>query len=178
MHLSKQWFPLWLFLAILVACQPRVDQPAGAPRALPGNVIGSEHQVTAQRATDTLHRGSTYLSVYPEIYSFSQRQVHPLTATVSLRNISSTDTVFVQRADYYNTGGTLVHAYVEKPIYLKPLETIEIVIDEANNAGGTGANFIFEWSSPHARTEPRFEAVMISTAGQQGLSFVTQGIRR
>lgn len=163
-------------LLFVQACQSSTTRTS--TRALPAHAIDEGHRVLHMLPSDTLHRGSTYLSVYPEIYSFSQRQLHPLTATVSLRNISSADTVLVWRADYYNTGGELVKAYLESPIYLKPLETIEIVIDERDNMGGVGANFVFHWSSRTPRVEPYFEAVMISTAGQQGLSFVTHGVKR
>jgi hypothetical protein len=44
-------------------------------------------------------------------------------------------------AKYYNTQGTLLRSYFEHPIYLAPLETVEIVIDEGDREGGTGANF-------------------------------------
>ena len=57
------------------------------------------------------------------------------------------------------------------------METVEIVIDQDDNEGGTGANFIFDWKIKPDTNEPLFEAVMISTYGQQGLSFTTTGIR-
>ncbi|MBK3517038.1 DUF3124 domain-containing protein [Carboxylicivirga marina] len=38
-------------------------------------------------------------------------------------------------------------------------------------------HFLFDWSATHQSIEPLFEAVMISTTGQQGISFVTKGIR-
>jgi hypothetical protein len=55
------------------------------------------------------------------------------------------------------------------------METIEIVINEKDDLGGTGGNFIFEWFIPKNSPEPLFEGVMISTTSQQGLSFTTQG---
>lgn len=127
---------------------------------------------------DSLAQGSTYLAIYSEIYSFSEERIHPLTATISMRNISSVDTVFVLRADYYNTAGELIRTYFDQPIYIAPLETVEIIIDERDETGGTGANFIFEWATTPGRHAPHFEAVMISTSGQQGLSFTTRGIAR
>jgi len=57
------------------------------------------------------------------------------------------------------------------------LETVEIVIDQEDQTGGTGANFIFYWRTCSKKIEPLFEGVMISTYGQQGLSFTTQGKR-
>jgi len=127
---------------------------------------------------DSLNIGSSYLSVYSEIYSVTEHRTIKLTATVSLRNISATDTIYLMKGDYYNTKGDLIRSYFDAPIYLKPLETIEIVIEEQDKHGGSGANFIFDWAIPSRVQEPVFDAVMISTLGQQGISFTTQGIKR
>ncbi|MGB3851858.1 MAG: DUF3124 domain-containing protein [Tunicatimonas sp.] len=129
-------------------------------------------------APDSLVRESSYLSVYSEIYQRSDQLTYNLTTTVSIRNISATDSVFILHADYYNTQGDRLRTYVDDPVYLRPLETIEIVIDESDQTGGTGANFIFEWATRPRGHEPLFEAVMISTNGQQGLSFTTRGVKR
>jgi len=56
------------------------------------------------------------------------------------------------------------------------METAEIIIDERDKTGGTGANFLFDWNKNPDINSPIFEAVMISTYGQQGLSFTTQGV--
>jgi hypothetical protein len=57
------------------------------------------------------------------------------------------------------------------------LETAEIIIDEVDDSGGTGSNFIFEWKIPQNCQAPLFEGVMSSTMGQQGLSFTTEAKR-
>ncbi|MBK5213827.1 MAG: DUF3124 domain-containing protein [Flavobacteriaceae bacterium] len=126
---------------------------------------------------DSLQTGKTYLSIYSHIYSFSMKESQNLTAMVSLRNVSDSDTIFISKADYYNTQGKLIRHYFEKPIFLKPLETVEIVIDEADEHGGSGANFIFEWSAKPKTPEPLFEALMTSLRDLQGLSFTTTGRR-
>ena len=126
---------------------------------------------------DSLQTGKTYLSIYSHIYSFSMEKSQNLTAMVSLRNVSDTDIVYISKADYYSTNGQLIRHYFKKPIYLKPLETVEIVIDEADEHGGSGANFIFEWSANPKTPEPLFEAIMTSLRESQGLSFTTTGRR-
>ena len=126
---------------------------------------------------DSLEQGTTYLSVYSEIYSLSEHRTHDLTATISLRNTHRSDSVFLTKAEYFNTEGDLIRTYFTDPIYLKPMETVEIVIDEIDKEGGTGGNFIFDWVVQPNSSEPLFEAVMISTSGQQGLSFTTVGKR-
>jgi hypothetical protein len=126
---------------------------------------------------DSLQYGKSYLSIYSEIYSMSEHKTHNLTAMVSIRNTSDTDTIYVLKAEYYDTHGISVRTYFKKPIYLAPLETTEIIIDEVDTEGGTGSNFIFEWKIPTNSSEPLFEGVMNSTKGQQGLSFSTQSKR-
>ncbi|MCB0517562.1 MAG: DUF3124 domain-containing protein [Lewinellaceae bacterium] len=136
-----------------------------------------EKRAISLPATDSLIDGKTYLSVYSQIYSYTEHRTHDLTATISMRNISDMDTVYVLSAKYYDTRGHLIRTYFDKPIYLAPLETVEIVIDSDDDTGGTGANFIFGWASRPGRPEPYFEGVMITTLGSQGLSFTTQGKR-
>lgn len=142
------------------------------------NPINWEKRNVDLKKLDSLYTGSTYLSVYSEIYQLADHKTYNLTVTVSLRNISSTDSVYVLNSKYYNTHGDLIRNYFDKPIFIAPLETVEIVINEGDKDGGTGGNFVFDWATPNAKNEPYFEAVMISTTGQQGLSFTTQGIKR
>jgi hypothetical protein len=126
---------------------------------------------------DTLISGTSYLSVYSQIYSMSESRKHNLTATISMRNTNRHDTVYIIKADYFNTEGQLIKSYLDRPIYLAPMETIEIVIAQIDESGGTGANFVFDWKTKDTSNEPYFESVMISTANQLGLSFSRQGVR-
>jgi hypothetical protein len=122
---------------------------------------------------DSLEHGKSYLSIYSQIYSMSEHKTHNLTAMASLRNTSDVDSVYITKAIYYDTHGKIVRTYFDFPIYLAPMETTEIIIDEIDVSGGTGSNFIFEWKIPKNCPEPLFEGIMSSTIGQQGLSFTT-----
>ena len=136
----------------------------------------SKRKVT-MKVKDSLEYGKSYLSIYSQIYSSSEHKTHNLTAMVSLRNTSDVDTIYLSKAEYFDTHGVSLRNYFSHPIYLAPLETAEIIIDEMDVEGGTGSNFIFEWQAPKDCPEPLFEGIMNSTMGQQGLSFTTQGIR-
>jgi hypothetical protein len=140
------------------------------------NTINWKKRTVDLPINDSLSKGKSYLSVYSEIYSITEHRTIALTVTVSLRNVSVTDPVYLLNASYYNTKGDLIRTYFENPILLNPLETIEIVINEKDTHGGSGANFIFDWAINSSGHEPIFEAVMISTSGQQGISFLTQGV--
>ncbi|MFC0605164.1 DUF3124 domain-containing protein [Winogradskyella pulchriflava] len=136
-----------------------------------------ERRIADVSKLDSLESGRSYLSIYSQIYSISQHKKYNLTAMISLRNTSITDTIYLYKANYYGTHGELLKTYITKPVYLGPLETLDIVIKELDVSGGTGSNFLFDWKIPEHCSEPIFEGVMTSTAGQQGLSFLTQGKR-
>jgi len=121
--------------------------------------------------------GSTYLAVYSEIYERNQHRTYNLTATISIRNISPSESFYLTGTKYYNTQGEHVHTYFDFPVELMPMETIEIIINQDDAHGGTGGNFVIDWISPRADFEPICESVMISASGQQGISFTSRGIR-
>lgn len=126
---------------------------------------------------DSLEYGKSYLSIYSQIYSITENSTHNLTAMASIRNTSDLDTIYLLKAEYYDTHGKSIRKYFDSPIFLAPMETTEIIIDESDISGGTGSNFIFEWKIPKNCPEPLFEGIMTSTMGQQGLSFTTQAKR-
>lgn len=126
---------------------------------------------------DSLEYGKSYLSIYSEIYSFTDSKKISLTSMVSLRNTSDLDTIYLLKAEYFDTEGKSIRKYFDYPIFIAPLETTEIIIGEKDVTGGTGSNFIFEWKKQKNTPEPIFEAVMTSTMSQQGLSFTTQAKR-
>ncbi len=125
--------------------------------------------------TLNLYHGKTYLPVYSHIYHRENNATINLTVTVSIRNTSLKDTIYIQKADYYNTLGHKIRAYVKSTTYICPMETVEIIIAEEDSEGGSGGNFIFEWLIKNNCNTPLTEAVMISTSGQQGLSFCIRG---
>jgi len=51
-----------------------------------------------------------------------------LTPTISVRNTSFKDTVYIEEIDHYNSQGELVHQYHENILFLGPLQSIEYVV--------------------------------------------------
>lgn len=136
-----------------------------------------ENREAEAESLNDLVKGKSYLPIYSHIYNRHENQTFDLTITISIRNISITDSIYILKADYFNTHGDNFRQYIQNPIYLKPMETVEIVIDQEDNEGGSGANFVFDWAVKNKNNPPLFEAVMISTQGQQGLSFLTRGVQ-
>jgi hypothetical protein len=164
---------LLLIAVMIVSCNEQINRQEIESL----DPIDWSDKTTTLPEQDSLSYGKTYLSVYSQIYSYTQHTSLDLTATVSIRNTSEIDTIYLLRADYFDTHGNPIYSYVKNPIALNKTETLEIVIAESDKTGGTGANFIFDWAKKPATSEPIFEAVMISAYGQQGLSFTTQGKR-
>lgn len=116
-----------------------------------------------------------YVPIYSDIYINQQNQKSLLAATLSIRNTSYTDSLFISKIDYFNTGGKLVRSYIENPISLTPMATINYVIEKDDDTGGSGANFIIELSSKSKNVNPIIQAVMVGESGNKGFSFVTDG---
>ncbi len=161
-----------LFLALLTLQSCQEKEKMGSVDS-----VNWTRRTVEYAADSTLVHGATYLSVYSHIYSETEHRTHSRTATVSIRNMNRSDTVFIDKAEYFNTKGELLRTYFKKPIFIVPMETVEIIIDADDEEGGSGANFLFEWTTEQHANAPYFECVMISTSGQQGLSFSTKGQR-
>lgn len=159
---------LFIFILNLLACE-------NEPKTIQFKPVDWQDKTIDFNVTPAYESGTSYLSVYSDIFDHSDEMKHLLTATVSMRNTSMTDTLFILSADYYNTKGEAIRSYADRPIFIEPLETLEIVIPRLDISGGSGANFIFDWAIRKNKHEPIFEAVMVWTTGNQGISFVTQG---
>ncbi|WP_282111826.1 DUF3124 domain-containing protein [Maribacter stanieri] len=123
---------------------------------------------------DSLVR-QVYVPIYSDIYNQTRDSRTLLTATLSIRNTSLIDSLFVSKIDYYNTEGDLVRSYIDSPIYLTPMESIDYVIEQQDTSGGSGANFMIDWYSKK-QLNPLFQAVMVGGLGAQAFSFTTEGI--
>ena len=127
-------------------------------------------------AGNGLSAGQTvYVPIYSHIYSGDREHPFLLTAILSIRNTDPIHTITVTTIDYYDTAGTLLERYIEKPIRLKPMSSTRYVVPESDKSGGSGAKFIVEWEAVTPINPPIIEGIMIGAKMQQGISFVTRG---
>ena len=164
----KYLLPIILVYLLVLSC----EEPKPLSSVDP---VNWEKRTVKTAINDSLESGSTFLSIYSQIYLRTENDQADLTATISLHNPNLESQVYVDKAVYYNTLGEPIRVYFDKTIFIKPMETVQIVIDGVDNEGGTGANFIFDWKIQPNTNEPIIEAIMISTYGQHGISFVTTG---
>jgi hypothetical protein len=131
----------------------------------------------AWAADARLSKGQTlYVPVYSHIYSGDRERPVYLAVTVSIRNTDPAHSIHLTAVDYYDSAGKQLRRFLEKPITLAPMASTRYVVKESDKSGGSGANFIVSWQSDIPINPPLTEGVMISTASQLGISFVTRGV--
>jgi hypothetical protein len=139
-----------------------------------GNDVLESHEIHQPIALDSIHYSDTlYVPIYSDIYLNAANSKSLLAATLSIRNTSLYDSLFVSTIDYYDTAGELVRKYLEKPILLTPMQSVDYVIERDDAAGGSGANFILTLSSNSKNINPVVQAVMIGSDGNKSFAFVT-----
>lgn len=156
-----------LILAVLVFQVSCVDQNVQeAPKEIP---MATEFKPA--EGVRKLMGQKLYVPIYSSIYSQFEENLLHLTAILSLRNTSFKEKITILNVDYYDTNGKLIKRYIDKPFTLGVLSTKDFVIAENDLQGGTGANFIVEWSSDKKVSTPLVESVMMGISGTKGFSF-------
>lgn len=161
--------------ALLLGCSGAEDGDRSPPDEAPAGEVGD---VAAAAAADTFaaaDSGIVYVPDYSHIYHGSDLRRFELTTTLSIRNTDPDRSLTLTSVRYYNTEGELDRRFLEEPRRLGPLGTVEFMVAEHDTRGGSGANFIVEWSAERPVSEPVIESVMISTRSGQGLSFTSRG---
>ena len=115
-----------------------------------------------------------YVPIYSDIYYSNGTKRYPLTATISIRNISFIDSAYLLSAVYYDSYGNRLKDYVDSTFLISPLESIEFVVEAEEDIGGAGANFIIEWGATNCSNQLFIQSIMIGTYEQQGISFTSE----
>jgi hypothetical protein len=165
--------PWTLIIALAVvfggaACAPGQQTSQSAQQARPVTSISIEDL--------TLATGQVvFVPAYSEVFFIDREKTLNLAVTLAIHNTDLQHPIIIKSARYYDTYGNMVQEYAETPVQLAPMETMGIVLDQKDDRGGFGANFIVEWAAETQVYEPVVEAVMINTAGSQGISLLSPG---
>ena len=139
----------------------------------PGAVAGRE--LVAVTGDEDMAAGQlVYVPIYSHAYFDSDRRTFKLVSTLSVRNTDMEQPITLRSIRYHDSSGKLVRDYLKQPVRLEPLASVDYIADERDQLG-TGTAFLVEWVAETEVHEPVIEAVMISTALSQGLSFTSQG---
>ncbi|MBO6575209.1 MAG: DUF3124 domain-containing protein [Rhodothermales bacterium] len=167
---------LALVAMLTVACGPvePASQVADSTAVPPGAVVIGGETV---KAISIRHAGGElmYVPAYSHIFHRNASRQIDLAVTLSVRNSDPEYSITVNHIGYYDDNGALVRDYATEPIVLGPLSSRAFVVDESDRTAGVGANFLVEWRAEDSVSAPVVEAVMISTASAQGITFVSRG---
>ncbi len=120
---------------------------------------------------------TVYVPLYSHIYADERYKDIPfqLTATLSIRNTDTENSLTLEKVNYYDSKGKLLEKYLTKPIVIGPLGSTRYIVQESESKGGSGAKFLIDWNAETGVTEPIVESIMIGTKMQQGISFISRG---
>jgi hypothetical protein len=133
----------------------------------------------AQDAPQRSAGQALYLPIYSHLY---HGDVNPRTGKpsetlvsthVSIRNTDPAAAVKIVSARYYNTGGKLLREFLANPQTIPPLGTFELYVPRSDSSGGSGANFIIDWTAEKPVNPPLVEALHADIREARTLLFVT-----
>lgn len=165
-------FYLAIAVIVLASCTSEIS-----PKSQSDTTQGKPSQkvVTLDKNFKIAMGQTIYVPVYSHIYHNKQEKIFNIASTLSIRNTDLTNPIIITSVRYYDSNGKLVKQYLERPIQLGSLASTDFVMNKSDTSGGVGANFIVEWVAETEVSEPVVEAVMISTAFQQGISWSSPG---
>ena len=164
--MTSKYLSLALFIIVLIGCQEQKSEKFHMP--------SESYEFVDTDVESVVKNQTVYVPIYSDIYQMSGQRRLALTATLSIRNTSLKADMYVSQVDYYDSQGRLVKEYLSKTILLKPLISVEFVVDYHEEAGGAGANFIVHWASQNKAKEPLIQAVMIGNT--EGVSFLSEAV--
>ena len=135
----------------------RPPQPSGA-LVLPPDLVAKGRAV--------------YVPAYAHIYRHGGEAMQ-LENTLSVRNTDPQNPLRIDQVRYVDTDGKPIRELADQPIVLGPLQTASYLVEKGDRSGGSGANFIVEWSAQKEINPPIIEAIMI---GVDGVSFTSRGV--
>ena len=165
--------------AMLLTTLSGCDQAAQDP-----NVMYSEkHQdpikelemTTEVDRSQFKYKQSFYVPIYSDIYTDRDNRKVLLSATLSVRNTTLKKSLYINKIDYYGTDGTFIKSYLNGPIKLPAMATLNYIVEKEEDKGGSGANFIIEVEGIDDTVTPVIEAVMIGNFSNKGFAFSTVG---
>lgn len=155
-----------LLLAALAACK----NSENGRTTLPSQVYQYAKIDTAALAD----KHAVYAPVYSHIYTEDGTATFNLSATLSIRNTSFSDSFYVSDVVYYGSQGEVLKHYLSSPVVVRPMASIEFVVARTESKGGAGANFVVRWGADKPGLQPLIQTVMNESA--TGISFVTDGV--
>ncbi|WP_250162947.1 DUF3124 domain-containing protein [Psychrobacter sp. WY6] len=161
-------------MALLLGC----DQTPQDPNVLYSKTSRPLQELEMTTAVDRsqfAYKQTFYVPIYSDIYTDRDNRKVLLSATLSVRNTTLKKSLYINKIDYYGTDGTFIKSYLNKPIELPAMATLNYIVEKEEDKGGSGANFIIEVEGIDETVKPVIEAVMIGNFSNKGFAFSTEG---
>ncbi len=162
---TMKWFIIFSLFILVAACgndSPKADLPSRL------------YHYAAIDTASLADKHAVYVPVYSHIYTETGASALGLAGTLSIRNTSFSDSFYVTDVVYYGSQGELLKRYADSTLLLRPMTSIEFVVERTDTKGGAGANFVVRWGAGKPGVKPLIQSVMVQTA--TGISLVANGV--
>ena len=100
----------------------------------------------------------------------------PVSSLVSIHNTDLDKPIRLIAARYYATDGKFLRNFVPSPRVLKPMETVEFLVERRDVVGGSGANFVIQWDAAVAVSPPLVQALHVELQTNRAIVFTTDAV--
>jgi hypothetical protein len=100
----------------------------------------------------------------------------PVSALVSIHNTDLDKPIRVLSARYYATDGKFLRDFVPSPRVLRPMETVEFLVERRDVVGGSGANFVIQWEAAAPVSPPLVQALHVEVQTNRAIVFTTDAV--
>ena len=168
------WTTWIVGLAAFTSCGPRSATPPGTAanpaRSWPGV------SATVKLADDRIAVAQTvYVPINSSIATADNARPINLAVTLTVRNLDRGRSIVVGSIQYHDSGGKLVREFLDQPLRVGPLASMSLFVGESDNSGGPSPSFLVDWAADGDVVAPIAEAVMVTTAGSQGIALTSEG---
>jgi hypothetical protein len=134
----------------------------------------------AQEAVPASRGQTLYVPVYSHILHGNtdrsgQAASLLLSSMLSIRNTDFTGAMKITSVRYYDTDGKFLREFILTAENVPAMASKEFFVENRDKSGGSGANFIVEWTSEAAISPPVVETVNAYFFGTQSIAFTSSG---
>jgi hypothetical protein len=168
---------LFALVILYSGCEPNYEEQQKAYKEeIEKKNSNQEHfQILNQKIDETLEKKTIYIPVYSHMYISSDNYIK-MSISLNVRNTDIAEDLYIESIDYYNTEGKLVKNYIAQPHILKPMGSVDFIVDLEDMNGGNGAKFLVKFASKSNVSTPIIQAIMSHIVGNNHVVFVTEGV--
>ena len=100
----------------------------------------------------------------------------PVSALVSIHNTDLAKPISLLSARSYSTEGNYLRNFLASTRVLKPMETLEFLVERRDGVGGSGANFVIQWEATGPVSPPLVQALHVEMQTNRAIVFTTDAV--